>query len=214
MTSTTKTKTATSGRSKGRADIRYFHDGRSMSETHKHKLSTLAYFHSHDIVAGSQARLSTKQFIAELAKLGVKDPGEPGWMVKLPNGVTVECRVDGEKSAYDGPAPTKKAASKSKATKATKGNGKVPDSLKAGLAVLDDKPAKPVGTVKKQTPGAKARAAAAATSSERAKADVKPNPKKKSPAKATTKKAAAPKRAPAKKTVAAARAIRKTTTKR
>jgi hypothetical protein len=193
MTSTRKTTKATEGRTKGRTDIRYFHDGRSMSETHKHKLSTLAYFHSHDLVTGSSARCSTKQFIAELAKLGVTDPGQPGWMVKLPNGVTVECRKDGDASQFKGEAPARKSASKPSAKPAA--SSKPVAKKTTGTTTGASKPSKPKGKVAKQTPGAKARAAASK--------QVNPIPKK------STAKKSAPK-----KTVAAARSTRKTATKR
>lgn len=167
MTSTRKTTTATEGRTKGRTDIRYFHDGRSMSETHKHKLSTLAYFHSHDLKAATPTRLSTKEFVAVLKLAGVVDPGEPGWMVKLPNGITVECRTEGEPSQFKGEAPARKRSS-TKATAKPKAD-KVPASLKGAQspdklapkgAETRKPPAKVSGTVKKQTPGAKAREAA------------------------------------------------------
>lgn len=128
-------------RTPARTDIRYFHDGRSMPESHRHKLSTVAYFYSKDLV-GSAPRCSTKDFVAALKKAGIADPTQPGWMVELPNGITIECRVDGEKSEFAGTAPAaRKAPGVKKATAAKK------------------TPAKKA-TPKKQTPGAKARAAA------------------------------------------------------
>lgn len=173
MTSTSKPKTAGEGRSKGRTDIRYFHDGRSMPESHKHKLSTVAYFYSGNLAAGTK-RIGTKQFIDELAKVGVEHPGEPGWMVKLPNGITIECRLEGEASQF----------------------------------TAEGKPAKPAGTVKKQTPGDKRRAAAAnGSSSARAKKDVKPNPKKATAKKATARKPAA-KKTPAKVAAKSTRSLK------
>lgn len=153
-------------RSKGRTDIRYFHDGRSMPESHKHKLSTVAYFYSKDLVRGS-TRASTKQFIDVLAKAGVADPGAPGWMAKLPNGITIECRVDGEPSQYKGAAPApRKATGAKKATAAKKS---------------PPKKAAP----KKQTPGQKARAAAKSGTRM-----VTPIPKKSTASKRTSRKSA------------------------
>lgn len=111
-------------RVKARTDIRYFHDGRSMSEGHKSKLSTVAYFYSGNI-DGTKPRLSTKEFTAVLAKLGITEPGQPGWMIELPNGITIECRLDKEKSQFKGEpkaraakttAPTKKATASRKAS--------------------------------------------------------------------------------------------------
>lgn len=122
-------------RAKGRTDITYYHDGKAMPGTHKHKLSTLAYFHS------GTPRLSTKDFTEALKALGVDNPAEPGWIVKLPHGTTVECRLDGEPSTYDGPAPARKATPRNE-----KGQ-------------IQAKPAKPRSSVKKQTPGAKAKKA-------------------------------------------------------
>lgn len=183
MTTTKKaTKTTGEGRTKGRTDIRYFHDGRSMPESHKHKLSTVAYFYSSNLKGGVK-RIGTAEFIAVLKELGVSDPGQPGWMVKLPNGITIECRVDGEASEFTGPKGEKRPTSK-----ASKRQGqKIPESLKAGLEVLADEPS---------------------TSSSRAKADVVPNPKPAASkvsksARAAAVKAANPKKAPAAKKPAA-----------
>ena len=150
MTSTTKTKSKKAGggdRIKGRTDIRFFHDGMSMSEGHKHKLSTVAYFHSFDL-DGDKPRVGTKEFAAVLAKLGVKDPTEPGWMVKLPNGVTIECRKENEKSQFKGERVTrskmsaKKAAPKSNVTPITK--------KAAGATKGTTKPTPPKGTAPKK----------------------------------------------------------------
>lgn len=140
MTTTKKPKAASesSGRTKGRTDIVYFHDGKPMPGSHAHKLSTLAYFHSRNLVAGCDARCSTKEFVNVLAGLGVENPGEPGWIVALPNGITVECRVAGEPSTFASKPDTNGSKASKPATKA---------------------PSKPSKRVTKQTPGSKARGA-------------------------------------------------------
>lgn len=146
---------APTGRTKARTDITYYHDGRPMPGSHKHKLSTLAYFHSGGIdpltclpSPSAPKRLATKQFVTVLEGLGVADPGAPGWMVTLPNGVTVECRADGEKAEFDGPAPTRKSSTATKATTPTPRNAKG--------QIQSKKPAKSAARVRKET--AKARA--------------------------------------------------------
>lgn len=167
MTTTRKPKAATSSapRTKGRTDIVYFHDGKPMPGSHAHKLSTLAYFHSKNLVAGCDARCSTKEFVNVLAGLGVDNPGEPGWSVELPNGITVECRLAGEASTFVSKVSTASAPAAAKpATKPAKA------------------PSKPRGKVAKSTPGAKARASR----------QVTPLPKKgaKKPAAKRTRKSA------------------------
>lgn len=163
MTTDTKTDD-TPKRIKGRTDVRYFHDGASMPESHKHKLSTLAYFHSRDLDTASPARISTKAFAEILRGLGVDDPTQPGWLVKLPNGITVECRLDGEPSSYDGPPPARKARAAKKST----GPKKTPAAKK--------QPAK-------KTPGQKARESGKATAA--AKTATKKTAARKSAAKKT-----------------------------
>lgn len=204
MTSTTDTTTAApaigsevkSGRVKARTDITYWHDGRPMPGNHSHKLSTLAYFHSGNISDDKPTRLSTKEFVAVLASLGVLEAGQPGWMVELPNGITVECRLDGEKSEYSGPvAPRKSTSSKAsksakKSTKSTaKRNGstrsssKIPPSMKAGLDLLKDAlPEK--STAKKAT--AKKSTAKKAAPAKKATAARKSTAKRTAPAMATS----------------------------
>lgn len=165
-------KATTATRTKGRTDIRYFHDGLSLSEGHRAKLSTLAYFYSFDLDTKSPARLGTKDFTAALAKAGVVDPGAPGWMVKLPNGVTVECRLENEKSQFSGTPAARKSASKApaKATGAVK--KAAGPSNPAGRARADARASK----ASKKAP-AKNAAAKKGTSSARAKAQVTPIPK-------------------------------------
>lgn len=175
MTNTRKPKVQSegSGRTKGRTDIVYFHDGKPMPGSHAHKLSTLAYFHSRNLVAGCDARCSTKEFVNVLVGLGVENPGEPGWIVELPNGITVECRVAGEASAFVADVKPSAQMTAARATAKARTKAALPESLKAG-AELVKAPSKPRGKVAKQTPGGKARAAR----------QVTPLPKK-SPAKAS-----------------------------
>lgn len=178
-----KNTTPKTTRTKGRTDIRYFHDGMSMSEGHKHKLSTVAYFYSHDLDPKSPARLGTSDFIAALAKAGVKDPGAPGWMVKLPNGITIECRLDKEKSQFAGTPVARKATGATKAT-AKKSTG-------PKLPVLDDLAR---GVLDKRAPAAKKSASGPKSPAGRVRADAraatKAPAKKAAPKKATTKSAA------------------------
>lgn len=170
MTTTEQTTTeAKPARAKARTDITYWHDGRPMPGSHSHKLSTLAYFHSHDLDAHTPKRVPTKRFVAILFDAGVEKPYEPGWIVKLDNGITFECRIDGEASEYSGPVKAKKATAK----KATTSSATSPTPRNA-KGQIQSKKAKPPRNPAARADARKAAPAKATTSSARAKANVEP----------------------------------------
>lgn len=188
MTSTRKAKNATGTRTKGRTDIRYFHDGRSMSEGHKSKLSTVAYFHSFDL-DGTKPRLGTADFVAALKKAGVTDPSAPGWMVKLPNGVTIECRKDGDASQFKGEPVTRRA--KATATKKAR-TDRVKEAAKPTGTTAKKAVASPAKKPTAKT-GKAARAAAVKAANPTKPRQVTPIPKGQPVKKAAPKKAVAAK---------------------
>jgi hypothetical protein len=154
MTTTKPAETAGPKRRKATADVRYFHDGRSMPESHKAKLSTLAYFHTAGISSPDSKRLTTAEFVDVLVGLGVAAPTEPGWMVKLPNGKTVECRLEGETAQFETPAapdPAKPEKVTAPAKARTKKSADLPESLVEGANLLAPKkaPAKKATAAKK-----------------------------------------------------------------
>lgn len=108
MTTTTKTRT----------EITYFHDGKPVAEVHAN-VGHIASLYT----KGWQAdlpRVSAGVLREFLAKHGVADPKAPGWMVKLPNGVTIECRNDGEASRFAGAPKAKNAAARPAPKKSVK----------------------------------------------------------------------------------------------
>jgi hypothetical protein len=72
--------------------VRYLHDGQPMPDS-QNKLSSVAWYHTRNVVAG-QRRIPAGDLAALLAKAGVADPKQPGWSVKLPNGVEISAVVD------------------------------------------------------------------------------------------------------------------------
>lgn len=136
-------------------NLRYFRNGKPMSDVHN-QLGHIASMHTKGIEA-DKPRIPAAQLVSILADLGVTEPREPGWMVDLPNGVTLEARAEGEPSQYQGEVapsrPRKPAASK----KADEAAPVAPKGTEART------PAKKASKATKRTPGQKARAAKTTT---------------------------------------------------
>lgn len=98
-----------------RVKCRLYHDGHPMPDS-QNSLSSVAYYYT-KAIDGDAPRVSTDRLIALLAEKGVADPRGSSWDVKLPNGITLSSRVDGDTKAVkviDRPkaAPVKKTTAK------------------------------------------------------------------------------------------------------
>lgn len=127
-----------------RVKCRLYHDGHPMPDS-QNSLSSVAYYYTKTI-DGDAPRVSTDRLIALLVEKGVTDPRGTSWDVKLPNGITLSSRVDGDTKAV-------KVIDRPKAAPAAK------KSTPAKKAAPAKAAAKKTTTSRRSTPAKKAPAA-------------------------------------------------------
>lgn len=196
LTLSTRTKKQTAERGPSLRDtLRFTHNGMPIHESHM--LGGVAY-HFTEGLGASGGKLDSKGLEKLLTKLGVKDISKPGWTVTLPNGHVIgTIRVD-QVDAARAKAQAAKKLDGSTAKKATKPAAKKPAAKPAARKATAKKTAKPLTAGQKAYREGKAARATkkaapakkATTASARAKAGVRPIPKKGTSGKAATKRTA------------------------
>jgi len=191
-TRTTK-KTTSGGGVKMRDVLRFTHNGMPIHESHM--LGGVAFHFTEGLgKKGDERKLDSEGLTALLHKLGVKDIAKPGWEVELPNGHRIgTIRVDqvdeyrrkaqaAKKAASNGNKPAAKRTTKATGKRATKKVDtpkKVPTERPLTQGQKAMREGRAARAAKKATPAKTAAPAKkATTASARAKAGVRPIPKK------------------------------------